>query len=141
METNAKMMTRARTVSHKLGTLLRHKAVEERLNIKADGFVRANEILVSKFMQDFDVTMSDLDLVKEIDGVYDKQRFDFRRVNGVRRIRALAGRLIKKVQGEELRHEEARPEEIVGAQHGTVGPNVESIKCHGLGSTLGCPFF
>ena len=79
---NAKQMSRYRAVSFRLAMLLRHKANKQQLSMDEAGWARADDILKTEFMQDLDVTWSDLEQVRQCDGKVDKQRLEFKVVNG-----------------------------------------------------------
>ena len=132
MEMNARAMTRYRAVSYRLVTLLRHKAAKQQLEVEETGWARAEEILKTQFMKDLDTTWSDLEEVRKLDGKVDKQRLEFKVVNGTKCIRALTGHSLEQVSQEKIHGRSASKEEVAGAQHGTLKIYAQSIRQHGL---------
>ena len=132
MEMNAKQMARYRAVSFRLAMLLRHKANKQQLAIDEAGWAKADAILSTRYMQDLDVTWSDLEQVRLHNGKVDKQRLEFKIVNGKKCIRAITGHSLDQIKVEKMHGRQATKQEVAGAQHGTLRIYAQSIRQHGL---------
>jgi len=128
-------------ISKTLTQILRHRAPDLGVNIRADGYCRLQDVLAVNWLSELQCTVLDVEsVVKESD----KKRFDMIEEGGEQLIRAAQGHSIKGVDDERLLRrlsveDEDLPETCV---HGTYRRHYEKIRSGGLlaGGSHGAAF-
>ncbi|XP_010548022.1 PREDICTED: tRNA 2'-phosphotransferase 1 [Tarenaya hassleriana] len=117
-----------------LTRILRHMANELDLNMRADGYVRVEDLLKLNLKTFANVPLGShtVDEIREAVRRDNKQRFSLLEENGELLIRANQGHSITTVESEKLLKPILSPEEAPVCVHGTYRKNLESILAHGL---------
>jgi len=117
-----------------LSSVLRHRAVELKLNIRSDGYVAVEELLKLNVKTNARVSLKShsIDDIKEAVKRDNKQRFGLLEEKSVLLIRANQGHSINFVDSEGLLKPILSAEEVPVCVHGTYLKNLESIKKNGL---------
>ncbi|MCO5573374.1 hypothetical protein L7F22_027143 [Adiantum nelumboides] len=117
-----------------LTSILRHRAVDLRLDIRSDGYIVVNDLLKLPIKTRTGVPLSVYtvdDILKAVERD-NKQRFTLVTENGLLYIRANQGHSIKTIESEKLLKPIHSSEEIPVCVHGTLMSNLDSILKTGL---------
>ncbi|CAH2057885.1 unnamed protein product [Thlaspi arvense] len=117
-----------------LTRILRHMATELSLNMRGDGFVKVEDLLLLDLKTSVNVPLKShtVDEIREAVRRDNKQRFSLIEDNGELLIRANQGHSITTVESEKLLKPILSPEEAPVCVHGTYMKNLESILASGL---------
>lgn len=116
-------------LSKKLSYALRHGALSLRLDMAADGYVDASQLLAKSMFASY--TISDIERVVETN---EKKRFEMRCDGELKLIRATQGHSLKQVNDEDLLTLIRNADEMKDCIHGTLERNWTHIKRLGLAS-------
>mmetsp|Transcript_29219 Transcript_29219/g.67264 ORF Transcript_29219/g.67264 Transcript_29219/m.67264 type:complete len:331 (-) Transcript_29219:48-1040(-) len=128
-------------ISKALTQLLRHTAMKYKLEMRTDGYVAVEDVLVCHPIANLECTMEELTAVVRDS---DKQRFSLEEMDGRMWIRANQGHSIKEVKDEQLLRRLQMTDKDLPCQvvHGTYKRHWKSIETQGLlvGGKLGRKF-
>ena len=118
-------------ISKNLTLILRHKALDLKIEVRPDGFCPLGEVMKTEWMQELEATQQDIIWVVESS---DKRRFELMEEAGRKYIRAVQGHSMKVVEDEALLRrpslEDADLPEV--CVHGTYNKHRLSIITNGL---------
>ncbi|BBN13043.1 2'-phosphotransferase [Marchantia polymorpha subsp. ruderalis] len=117
-----------------MAKILRHQAVELKLDMRNDGYVDVKQLLSLSMRTASGQPMSShtVDDVREAVKLDSKQRFGIKEEAGVLLIRANQGHSIKRVETEQLLKPMLTAEEVPACVHGTYRRHLPSIRKEGL---------
>lgn len=117
-----------------LSSVLRHRAVELKLNIRSDGYVALKDLLKLKMTTRAGIPLHShtVDDFREVVRRDKKQRFSLLNENNEFFIRANQGHSMQGINSEELLKPIRSVEEVPVCVHGTYLKNLDSIKKNGL---------
>ncbi|XP_030468468.1 uncharacterized protein LOC115687138 [Syzygium oleosum] len=117
-----------------LTRILRHMSAELNLNMRSDGYVKAQDLLQLniKTFANVQLRAHTVDEIKEAVRRDNKQRFSLLEENGELLIRANQGHTVKTVESESLLEPILSAEEVSVCVHGTYKKSLQSILDSGL---------